>query len=420
MEELRFETVDSYKSLAGIEHAGKLGLEIDTKSFETAIDRLQSFSTIVQKFGFDYEQMFYDLMEGKTYTIGDEEISYVEAYDENLKDAINTVHQYNEAQKERLATEQAIARQIRENNLEIMRIELAGMMRRRGLTRTEEKTIKQIQIKNAELRIQEMESELKSENEIRKEQYEEATNAIEDWFEQEKFTLSLMKDARDDDLDHMQKTYDAKRASLKRYEEALSIQTRKLAQAYDIEQGLLSFLKEEYPEIANLYEQIHGIDIPDSIQKSIDAELEFIEVAKQAYEWANKTSGNKTSGGTVTTTPKAQPKEDVQKEVEKVKEESSYVDIPGIITGTRHKNPWGFARGTYSVPETGMYILHKREQVSPAGKPVGGDTFNVNISVTGNTISSELDVSKIAATIGSAMERKLMNKKTGKSRYRVI
>ena len=87
----------------------------------------------------------------------------------------------------------------------------------------------------------------------------------------------------------------------------------------------------------------------------------------------------------------------------------------GALPGVRPLG--GFARGTNYIPETGLYIMHRGEQVVPSGRDAGGDTYNININVKAS-VSNDVDISDLANKLGAAMQQKLVNKRTGRSNYR--
>jgi len=288
MEELSFQVEQTYSTLAGTQHEGKLGFELDVASFDTAIDRMQSFTKMIREYGDEYEQMFYNIFEGKSFTIGDEEISYVELYNNELKSSIDIVQQYTEAQKKRKEVESEIAKQMKQNNLEIMKLELKGMMRRRGLTRNEEIKIKQIKIDNAKLRLQDMESEIAAEEDVQKTAYDKATDALTEFFDRKKFQLDLMKDGDDDELEHMKMVYDQKQSTLERYGEAMTLQENNLRRAHNIEIGLYQYILTNHPDIAASYESVYGVSIPNAMSKA-NASME------EYWGWLEKLRGGTTT-----------------------------------------------------------------------------------------------------------------------------
>jgi len=70
-----------------------------------------------------------------------------------LKNAVTTVREYEHAQESQRKEMEKTNLVIEENNLEIMKLQLRGMMRRRGLTRSEERRMKNLRIMNLQERI---------------------------------------------------------------------------------------------------------------------------------------------------------------------------------------------------------------------------------------------------------------------------
>jgi TP901 family phage tail tape measure protein len=399
IEDLAEEVEVTQTSLAGLSHTGTLGLTIDTKGYETAIDRIHHFTDMITEYGTDFEEKFYEIFAGKTYTVGGDTLSYVEQYDANLKESIHTISEYNKAEQERKKISNEVNKAILYNNLKIMELELKGMMRRRGLTRQEERIIKKLQIENAKERLKEKRAEVEVAKSTDTDAYDEAKRALEEWFATEQFTLWLMQDNRDDELAQMVQTYAAKQKLLAEFETALDTQYNKLERAHNIEITLFEYIQTNFPVIAKYYEDLYGISIPDSIQDSIDAYTEFM----------NLTGGNPSGGGGGQGTLHTEGP-------------SSWVDNPLIPPAWNDflQPIMGYARGTPYVPQTGLYQLHRGEAVIPTHDNNPGNKSMpvvININVTGNTIDPKSE-QRIAELIGSAVQRGLM-KSNGKSKYRV-
>lgn len=441
---LSTEVSDVYTSLAGEEHKGTLGMAIDIKSFDTATDRLKGFSTMIKKYGSEWEDMFYDIFEGRTYSVGDEEISYIDEYDTELKAAVNTVYSFKEAQKEVKKVMNEVNKAIMLNNIAIAELQLKGMMRRRGLTRTEEKTIKKLQIANMKERLKQKKAEQEAMSDTDKQEYDEAGKAISKYFDSQEFYHELMKDARDDDLAHMVSTFDRKEKLLTHYQEALTIQEGYLEKAHQIEIDLLIWVQEEFPTIASLYEDIYGISIPESIQKSIDA----------MDEW-NVLQGKEPTGTIYSPKERAEElQESSEDEYKKRKEKYTIikVEMPPFKIGEKlqhlytsssgaqkRANPGthkygdtvSFSRGIEYAPKTMLATIHEGESVIPAGRQ-RGDDGNGKVTIEHVTIQvkeiAEIgSAEKVAAVLSEAADRRIIstgtprarNKKAGNT-YRVI
>jgi len=411
------EVRDTFTDLLGQEHTGSMGLEIDTTSFGTAIDRMENFSTMITKYGSEWEEKFYTIFEGKTFTIGEgQETSYIEEYNTQLKDAVNTVHEYEKAQEEVKKVMNEVNKAIMLNNIAIAEIQLAGMMRRRGLTRQEEKTIKKLQIDNMRERLKEKKAEADAKQDIDEGELDSAKQVIEEYFDSQKFTLGLMKDARDDELAHMVTAYEAKKRTLANYEEALEIQNKNLQKAHMIEVGILQWLEENHPDIADSYEQLYGISIPESIQKSINAMDEWHrkQVESGWKEGETGTSGTqKVKKSTIIDSIKPlQRTKDIMSSVFKYGNYSSNGVMSRVLQSiTPH------ATGIPFVPAEGLYHLHRGETVTPANQS-GSGSITVNVNVSGNTIT-DTNTNDVARQIATQVQQALIDKKSGKTKYRM-
>jgi len=77
----------------------------------------------------------------------------------NIQAAVNAVRTYKKAQDENRKATQRMTAAMRVYQIQLLELQLKGMMRRRGLTRMEEKQIKKIQILQAKARLENMRSQ---------------------------------------------------------------------------------------------------------------------------------------------------------------------------------------------------------------------------------------------------------------------
>jgi hypothetical protein len=350
--------------------------------------------------------MFYDVFEGKTYSVGNEEISYIEEYDTNLKDAVNTVYGFKAAQEEVKKVMNEVNKVIMLNNIAIAELQLKGMMRRRGQTRQEQRTIKKLQIENMKERLKEKKAEHEAMKDVDKQAFDEATAQIKEYFDSQKFELFLMKDAREDELEHMVDTFKSKEELLAHYKEALTTQEGHLAKAHQIEIDLLTWIKDEYPTIAELYEEIYGVSIPDSIQKSIDAMDEWLKLQKGGQE--------ETEGGWMSMKDKLNMRLAASPEFQDMKGRMH----PGLRNVLHERGLPGFSRGIDYMPRTQPVLIHEGESVVPSGKSVGGNTIIKNVTIQVKEIADIGSVEKVAAIMGAVRQANLTDKQ-GRSRFRL-
>lgn len=394
---LSTEVSDMFTDLAGQKHKGTLGMEIDVKSFDTAMDRMSKFSSMIKDYGSDWENMFYDIFEGKTYSMGDEEISYIAEYESELKEAVNTVYEFSDAQKEVKKVMNEVNKAIMLNNIAIAELQLKGMLRRRGATRAEERTIKKLQIDNMKERLKEKKASVKAMSDVDKQAYDDAQAEIKKYFDSQKFHLYLMKDAREDELSHMVETFNRKESLLEHYKEALGTQERYLQKAHQIEVDLLTWIQTEFPTIAELYEDIYGVSIPESIQKAIDAMNEWLVLQGKIPEITIE--GPKIEP--ITRTP---------------------IETRTIAETRRRKmfeEDWGFSRGIDYMPKTQRVLVHEGESIVPSGKDAGGGNIIIeNVTIQVDQIADIGSVEKVGAVLGSTGQADIFDRK-GKSKFRL-
>lgn len=89
-----------------------------------------------------------------------------EWYTAEMAEAIKVVREYEAAQKEATQAQNEFNFALAQNRLETMKIQLLGMMRRRGNTRAETRLLKNLSIERTELQIAEAERELAKEKEL--------------------------------------------------------------------------------------------------------------------------------------------------------------------------------------------------------------------------------------------------------------
>jgi len=403
---LSTEVSDVFTDLSGQEHAGTLGMEIDLKSFDTAQDRLGRFSTMIKEYGTDWQDMFYDVFEGKTYSMGDEEIDYITEYDTQLKDAVNTVYNFKTAQEEVKKVMNEVNKVIMLNNIAIAELQLKGMMRRRGQTREEEKMIKKLQISNMKERLKEKKAEHEAMSDVDKQAYEEANAQIKEYFDSQKLNLFLMKDAREDELEHMVDTFTQKEDLLAHYKDALTTQEGYLQKAHQIEIDLLTWIEDEFPTISELYEEIYGVSIPDSIEKSI----------KAMEEWQSLQKGgeSETEGGWMSLKDKLNMKLSANPQFQDMKSQMN----PELRNVMHERGLPGFSRGIDYMPKTQLALVHEGERISPSGKNTGGDTIIKSVTIQVQQIADIGSVEKVSAILG-AVKQANMTDRMGRSKFRL-
>lgn len=413
---LRVEVEDDYEVLTGDIFKGKLEWEIEVLGAETAIDRLQRLADMAIKYGddFDIDTIQKQLPEGFE-ALNDEIWNSVKAnndYSGSFNDLINSMGDYEEAQKEMNKAQkeyndfmEKYRLELLKLNLQIQEIQLKGMMRRRGLTRSEQKTIDKLRIEQTKQRIAQMKEEI----DFKETQQEEMVSTDEDMFSQMEsiyneyvarvnFNLAELKDGRNSDIEDMEQTLEYKRGLLTKYEGWLSE-----------ELGKYETLWEGY---RNTVELLAG---DEEWQKSLRKALGY-DTAMEVQDYINQIDirGAETIHGAESeeaseARKKAAPLSFMMETVGRMPENVRDVFMRSFPEGS-------FKRGTDYIPADGLYKLHRGEQV--VNRQSGGGDIIVQVNVSGNQITQET-LPNVARQVGDAASKALVDKRTGKSKYRL-
>jgi hypothetical protein len=279
--------------------------------------------------------------------------------------------------------------------LRAAKIQLAGLMRRRGTTRQEEQMLKKIQIEQLKLRIENMETTEQETVEMY-DTYLEKKKIIDDYLTkagEETYQLKYQYDQQYQDLSNH--IAEEKVALDLRYEWWDSTNSEIIESSKFMIRELERIMADS--ELNRLFAE-WGVDLDELLAK-----INSILAA---------TSTSKTAAGKATAIPGAvMVGQNVVLPGTTAYKQATYLETL--------KNIGGFPRGTHYVPETDIYKLHRGETVIPAGKEGGaaGDTFQITINIPSVKVESDYDVERLASALGLAMERRLLDS-TGKTRFR--
>ena len=320
-----------------------------------------------------------------------------EWYSSELQSAVETVQSYEESVKEAKKAQDEFNFALARNAIEIKKLQLLGMMRRRGNTRAEQRMLKQLSIERTELQIEEAERELEAAEagaegsaEIENTAYEEAKALIDAAIRDQEHLLWMTKDTRAQDIADLKATILGKEQAWEGY----------------------------YMDITELYGQMETamgvhIDIQKAMLGEESAEVDALidKYTKLLEVQKGNISG---TGATVQTQAKAALNTATSKILD-----SDIGNIPIVRKGIESiRNRFGFARGTQYIGSEGLYHLHKGEQVVSRNNTGNTSPIVVNVNVTGNTIAKDT-VNNVASQVGYAVEGALIDRKTGKSKYRM-
>jgi TP901 family phage tail tape measure protein len=289
------------------------------------------------------------------------------ALSEEMKAHIENIKKQKEAYDE-------LSIAMQKNNLEMMKIQLRGMMRRRGLTRGEQRVLKRYQIENTKIRIEQLGIRIDAEESAAS----DSKTILNEELEALRVQLFNLKDTRQADIDNLRDTIFEKEDLLTAsygilteqqilYEELTETHTNFIASLYSIMTD----------EIIADFERMYG------------------------YALGRKLPGYKAPSGAGAQAIARTPTE-----------------TRAITTFRRQKMLMGFQRGTHYVPETMPAIVHRGEQIVPAGASssgAGGDTIITN-EIHAN-IYTKMDAQELGALMAEGERSSLLRK--GRTTFRI-
>lgn len=411
--------------------SGTLEFGIAVKVMENAQDQFQESANMAMKYGEQYINEYTDVFD---------------QYGNSMKSVINTIYEYNDAlAAEKKAQDDAknsaheLEIQMASNNLQMLKLQLMGMMRRRGNTRAEQREMKQIEIENTKLRIQQMQTEYDASIsgdeamiDAKQSAYEEAQNILSAYTDYEKHQLWMLKDTRSEDIQSLRDNlasekiiYEQKKTQLATEYKALQDMTTRYTQS------LLAVSSD--PSLASAYKELFGIDAMEEAISTYGDYLDFVK-ANPLPNGVGGITGVGT-GGNDGTVPMYSVLSKTNLGVRNgMPTYGTVVSSSGVSKGydtLLGENPElaklktgdtiGWQRGTNYIPETGMYQLHRGESVSSAGNnndDNGVSIGNINITVPVRTDASPKE---IASAIKEALNSQILKyDSTGKliSKYR--
>jgi TP901 family phage tail tape measure protein len=366
--------------------------------------------TISGTLAYEYELLKADQMYADAnhdINMGLKELNYnYKVIPDEIQNAIDAVRDFTRAQDENRKSNERLTAAMRILEIETLQIQLMGMMRRRGLTRNEEKRLKQIEIKRAQMRLENMKSE-KEETEASVFNYQEKEKIIDNYLsklQEEQYVVKYNYDQQLIDLENLIGN------------EAIKLQTRynwwelTNLKIIDLSTDLIN-------DLGVLFEHPKFLDFLDEYGIKID---EIIEKTKQLGIQASIDKNKYTPTTSITATDSYNA---ATSYIEAKKATTTGNIIPLVsrlssIVPTIMKNMLpSRQRGTEYIGETAPYLVHKGESISPSGKETGGGITNINI-VNHNTIDNKVDAKEFAALQAEAIASKTSNRK-GKTNFRM-
>ena len=218
--------------------------------------------------------------------------------------------------------------------------------------------------------------------------YSEAKRIVESFRRKHNHELWLIKQANDDEV------------------QSLINQINTKEQAYVDLLGTVQTTHNEMGAALEIYKDLvasyYGEEIPNEIQKSIDAFEELYEAQLQTITEQRQVAGD-VSIFTTKATPFEPTKARIQDTLRRV--------IPDAFS---------FQRGSRYVPHDMYARVHTGEVIAPPGSnKFGGGKTDIHITVTGNYLSEEIDEDRLARKVASATAKRLFDPITGKPITRV-
>ena len=312
---------------------------------------------------------------------------------QNIQDAVNSVRDYTEAQKENREATERMTAAMRKHQIQLLEIQLIGMTRRRGLTRSEEKQIKMIQIAQAKARLENMKSQ-KSTLEADVTGYQTKQQMIDEHLfgiKEVQYELKYTYDQQIADLESMISREGAK--LLTRYE---WYETTNQS-IVDNSESLITTLDElmEEPLFLEMLDK-YGLKV-NELKEQIAALIVTAGGRVGTYSTTTKTE--------VPPAPSAYP---------------GRIRLPTPLEKILSKlNLPRYHGGIDFVPETAPAMLQRGERVTSARDNQGG-TGGItieNLTIDVKDISDIDTVEKFGAMLSSAQNTGVLNRK-GRTRYR--
>jgi len=310
------------------------------------------------------------------------------------QEAVRIVREHEAATKSARQETTLMNIELRKLQIQMLELQLVGMIRRRGLTRAEEKKMKALQIAQAKLRLKNLKETEKTTKEMYT-NYLEKKALLDNYVRDLQESQYQLKYSYDQQVADLNNTINYERNLLKEREIQWDNTINKITTK---EQELSDTLKKilEDKDLTSAFDFIN-IDI----QELRDNVIELID---DIDELTQKVWGKKKKSSTPPT---------IEEIPEPLRETTlAKTGLGRIIAGQF------FQRGAEYVHETGMAMVHKGEAIVPAGKKTGGDIIIEHVTIEVDQISDIDDVEKIGAVLSSAANSYILDKK-GKTRYRL-
>jgi TP901 family phage tail tape measure protein len=358
------------------------------------------------------EQELVDVRHDIASGLADESYQY-KVLNAEQQEAVRIIREHENAIKKDREETELMNIALRKLQIQVMELQLVGMIRRRGLTRSEQKRMKQLQIEQAKLRLKNM-----------KETKEETAELHTEYYERKAMLDDYVRDLEEAQY-QLEYTYDQ--------------QVQDLQDTIDYEKDILEDRRQQWTETSNeiktlgeeLMRELHAIIADPELLSAFDIiDIDILELRdgvqglmQDLIDLTSRTWNIKTNKETATIRP-------ITYEEAVTAGEATPADLPpadfdpyqgydftsynykgGVYTGQ-------FARGIEYVPETGLALVHRGESISASGKQTTNDLTIEHLTIEVQQIADIGDVEKLAALLSSAKNSQLLDK-NGKTRFRM-
>ncbi len=322
--------------------------------------------------------------------------------DKALQAAVKTIREHTEVtKKDKLATDQ-MSTALRRLHIQTLEIQLSGMMRRRGLTRSEEKQLKRIQIKQAKLRLENMKGQYE-ETKATVANYSEAQDVIDEYLrinEEATYQLRYNYNQQRKDLDTL---IGSETTALKTREKWWEITNFDiLSGSQDLYNQLLLIASD--PTLKTAWEKEFEIDVESVIESAL-ARIKAAVEGKGTY-----------------ITPVASIKDAYNEKLqasEAFQTVKANIPVPILDIMRERKLPGFYKRGIESIPYDMVAEVHRDERIVPAGRDAGdGGIIIENVTINVKEIADIGSVEKVGAVLGAVRQANISDK-YGRSKYRL-
>jgi TP901 family phage tail tape measure protein len=348
-----------------------------------------------------------------------------------LKEAVDIVREHEDAQKADTQATQQMTIAMRLLQIQMLEIQLAGMMRRRGLTRNEQKKMKALQIEQAKLRLENMKST-----------HQETAEMHTDYNEKKQFIKEFLVGLEEESY-QLHYKYDYDLAELEKF---IDSEESALVNRYDYWEKINNAI---FDSSAQLILDMNALPSPVTAFLKQEQDIDIAGMVESTKERRAKAQGE---AGTYNALWQPEPevpltakqeeqevpwqsyfpdKAEQRSEQVKPKDDRNFFEIMaqgfenlGISLMPPKIPEFGdyfksFSRGTERVPNTMPAIIHRDEKISPAGRRDGdGGTTIHQVTIQVQQVSDIDSVEKMGAALGAVKQTGVTDRR-GRVKYRL-